>query len=106
MSALMSGRPGDALVFPVPEGGPVTDGHSRDRVWYPAVAAADIRRFPHRIMRHITASGLVKDGVPLYDVQALLGHEDYAAAQRYAQLAPDVHNKVIELWTRHAANEG
>jgi site-specific recombinase XerD len=31
-----------------------------------------------------------------YDVQALLGHEDYATAQRYAHLAPDAHDKVIE----------
>jgi integrase len=60
------------------EGGPVTDGHFRNRVWYPAIEAAGIRRFPPRIMRHTAASWLVQDGVPLYDVQALLGHEDYA----------------------------
>jgi hypothetical protein len=36
---------------------------------------AQIRRFPPRIMRHTSASWLVQDGVPLYDVQALLGHE-------------------------------
>ena len=70
MSVLMAGRPRDALVFTAPEGGPVTDGHFRNRVWYPAVAAAGIRRFPPRIMRHTAASWLVQDGVPLYDVQA------------------------------------
>jgi integrase len=48
-------------------------GHFRNRVWYPAVAAAGIRRFPPRIMRHTAASWLVQDGVPLYDVQTLLG---------------------------------
>ena len=100
MSALMAGRPRDAIVFTAPQGGPVTDGHFRDRVWYPAVAAAAIRRFPPRIMRHTAASWLVQDGVPLYDVQALLGHEDYATTQRYAHLAPDAHGKVIESWTR------
>jgi hypothetical protein len=46
MSALMTGRPRDALVFTAPEGGPVDDGNFRDRIWYPAVTAADIRRFP------------------------------------------------------------
>ncbi len=61
---------------------------------------ADVRRFPPRIMRHIAASWLVQDGVPLYDVQALLGHEDYATTQRYANLAPDAHDKVIESWSR------
>jgi integrase len=39
-------------------------------------------------------------GVPLYDVQALLGHEDYATTQRYAHLAPDAHDKVLESWAR------
>ncbi len=100
MSALLAGRPRDGLVFTAPQGGPVTDGHFRDRVWYPAVAAAGIRRFPPRIMRHTAASWLVQDGVPLYDVQALLGHEDYATTQRYAHLAPDAHGKVIESWAR------
>ena len=100
MSALMTGRPRDGLVFTSPTGGLVTDGHFRDRVWYPAVAAAGVRRFPPRIMRHTAASWLVQDGVPLYDVQALLGHEDYATTQRYAHLAPDAHGKVIESWKR------
>jgi integrase len=45
--------------------------------------------------------GLVQDGVPRYDVQALLGHEDYATTVRYAHLAPDAHDKVIQSWTRH-----
>jgi len=37
-----------------------------------------------------------------YDVQALLGHEDYATAQRYAHPAPDAHDKVIESWGRRS----
>ena len=103
MSVLMAGRARDALVFTAPGGGPVTDEHFRDRVWYPAVRAAGIRRFPPRIMRHTAASWLVQDGVPLYDVQALLGHEDYATTQRYAHLAPDAHDKVIQSWGRRTA---
>ena len=100
MSALMIGRERGALVFTAPQGGPVTDEHFRNRVWYPAITAAGVRRFPPRIMRHTAASWLVQDGVPLYDVQALLGHEDYATTQPYADLAPDAHGKVIESWTR------
>lgn len=106
MSALMAGCPRDSLVFTAPEGGPVTDGHFRNRVWYPAVAAAGIRRFPPRIMRHTAASWLVQDGVPLYDVQHLLGHEDYSTTQRYAHLAPDVHSRVMESWARHLDASG
>jgi integrase len=100
MSVLMAGRSRDALVFTASEGGPVTDEHFRNRVWYPAVEAAGVRRFAPRIMRHTAASWLVQDGVPLYDVQALLGHEDHATTQRYAHLAPDAHGKVIESWNR------
>jgi integrase len=100
MSALMAGRPRDSLVFTAPEGGPVTDGHFRNRVWNPAITVAGIRRFPPRIMRHTAASWLVQDGVPLYDVQQLLGHEDYATTQRYAHLAPGAHTKVLESWSR------
>jgi len=102
MSALMAGRPHDTTVFAAPQGGPVTDGHFRNRVWYPAVAAAAIRRFPPRIMRHTAASWLVQDGVPLYYVQALLGHEDYSTTQRYAHLKPDAHGKVVESWSRRS----
>ena len=100
MSALMAGRPLEAVVFTAPEGGPVTDVHFRNRVWNPAVAAAGVRRFPPRVMRHTAASWLVQDGVPLTDVQALLGHESYSTTERYAHLAPGVHDKVTESWSR------
>lgn len=128
MSRLMVGRPRDALVFVGVEGGEVDESTWRNRVWYRAVEAArtcggvsplesdkfvpgrcgavcadpahQIRRFPPRIMRHTAASWLVQDGVPLYDVQMLLGHEDYATTQRYAHLAPDAHTKVKESWER------
>jgi integrase len=92
--------PCPGLIFTAPEGGPLSDDHFRNRVWNPSVAAAGIRRFPPRIMRHTAASWLAQDGVPLYDVQALLGHEDYATTQRYAHPAPDAHSKVLESWSR------
>lgn len=100
LSVLMAGRGREGLVFTAPGGGPVGDVNFRNRVWLPAVAAAGIRRFPPRVMRHTAASWLVMDGVPLYDVQALLGHESFATTQRYAHLAPDAHSRVIEAWSR------
>jgi site-specific recombinase XerD len=51
-------------------------------------------------MWHTASSWLVQDGVPLYDVQALLGHENFATTQRYAHLAPDAHSRVLESWAR------
>ena len=100
MSVLLAGRDRGALVFTTPAGGPLDDVNARNRVWYPAIAAAGVRRFPPRIMRHTAASWLVMDGVPLYDVQALLGHESFATTQRYAHLAPDAHSRVMESWSR------
>lgn len=59
-----------------------------------------IPRYTPRVMRHTAASWLVQDGVPLYHVQALLGHEDPATTQRYAHLAPDAHERIVESWSR------
>lgn len=100
MSALMVDRARDAIVFTAPNGGTINDSDFRMRIWYPGIEKAGIRRFPPRIMRHTAASHLVQDGVPLYDVQLLLGHEDYATTQRYAHLAPDAHDKVVASWNR------
>lgn len=93
-----------ALVFPSAGGGPIDDSRFRSRVWYPAVDAAGIRKFPPKIMRHTAASWLVLDGVPLYDVQHLLGHERSTTTERYAHLAPDAHGKVVESWKRRASS--
>lgn len=129
MSVLMAGRDWAGLVFTAPGGGPVSYANFRNRVWYPAVAAArlcgrppgeerrcspggcadpqhSVRVYPPRAMRHTAASWLVQDGVPLYDVQALLGHEPFATTQRYAHLAPDAHDKVIASWQRRAVAGG
>jgi integrase len=40
-------------------------------------------------LRHSFASLLINDGVPLYEVQRLLGHSNPRTTQRYAHLAPE-----------------
>ncbi|GAA1545708.1 hypothetical protein GCM10009678_30450 [Actinomadura kijaniata] len=50
--------------------------------------------------RHTAASWLVQEGVPLYHVQALLGHESASTTERYAHLAPDRMDSIIEAWTK------
>lgn len=101
-------RPGSGpckgLVFTAAEGGPVDDTNFRFRVWMPAVKAAGVPRFPPSIMRHTAASWLVQAGVPLFDVQLLLGHEDPRTTQRYAHLAPDAHRAVREAWQRRESS--
>ncbi|GAA3172168.1 tyrosine-type recombinase/integrase [Nonomuraea roseoviolacea] len=105
MSRLMQGRGRMERVFTAPGGGLIDDGNFRDRIWYPSIEEAGIRRFPPRIMRHTAASWLVQDGVPLYDVQSLLGHESFTTTQRYAHLAPDAHEKVVQSWRRRASGD-
>lgn len=87
-------------MFTAPEGGPVSDSHFRNRVRYAAIGAAGVRSLAPWVTRHTAASWVVQDGVPLHDVQALLGHESFATAQRHAHLAPGAHGKVIEPWSR------
>jgi integrase len=97
---LMAGRPRNSLVFTMPMGGVVRDAEFRWKIWHPAVLAAGVRKFPPRVMRHTAASWLVQDGVPLFDVQRLLGHESFQTTLRYAHLAPDAHDRVVESWRR------
>jgi integrase len=40
-------------------------------------------------LRHSFASALVNHGVPIYDVQKLLGHQSIKTTERYAHLAPE-----------------
>ena len=103
MSVLMAGRRGTASCSRRRTAARSQTSTSATGSGIPRSRTAGVRRFPPRIMRHTAASWLVQDGVPLYDVQALLGHEDYATTQRYAHLAPDAHGKVIESWTRRSS---
>lgn len=54
--------------------------------------------------RHTCASWLVQEGVSLYYVQWLLGHESSATTQRYAHLAPDRNDVITEAWEKVRAH--
>lgn len=103
LSRHMGGRDRDGLVFTAPAGGPLDESRFRRRVWYPALARAGAPPWPPHTMRHTAASWLVQAGVPLYDVQRLLGHEDSRTTERYAHLAPDAHQRVLGAWAGDAS---
>lgn len=88
------------LVFRRTDGG-IVSRHSLPRILRTAADRAGIRRdFTPHTLRHTYASGLVQDGVPLYDVQRVLGHASMKTTERYAHLAPGEHGRVRDSMDR------
>lgn len=57
--------------------------------WYSARCRAGVADLRVHDLRHSFASALVNQGIPIYDIQKLLGHQDIKTTERYAHLAPD-----------------
>lgn len=96
---LADDRMEDATLFVTPRQSRPWSGGNWRRVWDQGLedAGVPLEFTPHHC-RHTAASWLVQAGVPLYDVQRLLGHESFQTTQKYAHLAPDVHGKVTDAW--------
>jgi integrase len=98
----LGGLAHDDLVFPAPGGGIWDDRNYARRVFEPAVTRAGVRRGTVYDMRHTAASWLVQKGVPLLEVQQLLGHEKYSTTLIYAHLAPGAFDSVLDAWGTEA----
>jgi integrase len=68
------------------------------RLWFEkAVTKAGLRpAFRWHDLRHTFASRLAIAGVPLLEIQQLLGHKTIAMTLRYAHLSPDRRRKAVE----------
>lgn len=100
MRDLAGERPVGEPLFQTIRGSRPWSGQNWRVVWTAAVERAKVSPLPPHTCRHTAASWLVQAGVPLYHVQALLGHESFATTQRYAHLAPNAHDSVLEAWRK------
>jgi integrase len=69
---------------------------------------AGLRRITWHVLRHSFASHLAMKGVPLNNVQVLLGHSTIMMTMRYAHVAPSAMRSAIELLNPKSqyANDG
>jgi integrase len=88
------------LVFARPRTGLLTRHWGPDNL-RPALAAAKVPKAatPHDL-RHTYASWLVQDGVPLREVQRLLGHTSITTTERYSHWAPGVDDRALQALER------
>jgi integrase len=129
LAPLLTDRARDAFVFVTRRRSPGKDepgllsGANWRVVWYQAIDAANLkiayenrgkpkkdrmdpvpRHDPHDC-RHTAASWLVQDGVPLYDVKALLRHASIQTTQRYSHLRTDAHDRIEDTWSKINAHQ-
>lgn len=73
----------------------------------PATARAKIDKAvaPHAL-RHSYASWLVQDGVPMREVQRLLGHTSITTTERYSHWAPGVTDRALAALERGGQDSG
>jgi len=110
LAPLVADRPAEDLIFRTERGERPWSGANWRVVWNRAIDEArgdgiDVPRYTPHALRHTAASTLVQNGVPLYDVQALLGHESPQITARYSHLRPDAHGAVEAAWVKLAPHQ-
>jgi integrase len=76
----------DALVFPAPEGGPITEGNFSERGWAKVLEAQGVPyRTPYKT-RHTFVSHALESGMNPVEVAAITGHDVKTLYKNYAGL--------------------
>ena len=88
----------NALLFTAPRGGPLRIANFRQRVWWPALEAAELPRSTRiHDLRHTCASLLIRQGVHPKAIQHHLGHASInITMDRYGHLLPDQFDDLAE----------
>ncbi len=90
-------------VFTTSTGDNYDNDKARDHITKTTIStmrAAGIERASYHTLRHTAASLMVQAGVPLYEVQKVLGHSTPIMTERYAHLAPQHLRGAIDALDR------
>jgi integrase len=86
------------LVFAAKNGGHINLSNWRRRVWYPALARAELERRPLYQMRHTFATLALAAGMPIDFVSRQLGHTDIRTTLRfYARYIPALEERHLAM---------
>lgn len=85
-------------IFTTRRGGSNLSGANWRRDWYSVLEVAGVPLHHPHVCRHTCASWLVQSGVPLYEVMRQLRHSSIQTTEKYAHLAPEMHDPVREAW--------
>jgi integrase len=102
LRARMSGRDLDELVFINIRGLPV-NYKSFWAQWRKALTAAGVRYAKPHTCRHTAASRLLQDGVPIFSVQQILGHESIKTTEQYLHHDPNAYADIKAAWKKRTA---
>jgi integrase len=104
LSPMAKERGSDELLFVAPTNGQPINASNWRKTWYAAIERANgnseitIPVYNPHSLRHTAASWLVQAGVPLSEIQRLLGHSTPTMTNRYAHLAPGAHSAIEGAW--------
>ncbi len=65
---------------------------------------ARIDRLDFHSTRHTFGSWLAQEGISLYEISELMGHQDITQTRRYAKLLPETKRRAVESLVRAATN--
>lgn len=110
LTRVLSGRPGDALAFPSPDGAILRNGNFRRRVFDAAAERAGLAGMTPHGLRHTAASLAVQAGAHVPLVQRMLGHSSPSVTlDVYSHLFADdldvVADRLNDARTKAAADQ-